>query len=38
MKKVISALLSLALCLGLCTPALAAGTFTDVKEGNWAAP
>lgn len=37
MKKVISTLLSLLLCLGLCTPALAAGVFTDVEDG-WAAP
>lgn len=38
MKKAISALLSLVLCLGLCMPAFAAGTFTDVEEGSWAAP
>ena len=37
MKKAISVLLALALCLGLCIPVSAAGTFTDV-EGNWAAP
>ena len=37
MKKAISALLALALCLGLCIPVSAAGTFTDV-EGSWAAP
>lgn len=36
MKRLISALLSLALCLTLCVPALAAGTFTDVD--GWAAP
>lgn len=37
MKKAISALLALALCLGMCIPVSAAGTFTDV-EGGWAAP
>ena len=37
MKKAISALLALALCLGLCIPVSAAGTFTD-GEGGWAAP
>ena len=36
MKKIISAALSLALCLGLCVPALAAEAFTDVD--GWAAP
>jgi hypothetical protein len=37
LKKAISALLALALCLGLCIPVSAAETFTDV-EGGWAAP
>ncbi|MCI9156456.1 MAG: hypothetical protein HFF44_05860 [Lawsonibacter sp.] len=36
MKKWISGLLSLALCLSLCAPAFAAGTFSDVE--GWAAP
>ena len=36
MKKLCSALLALALCLGLCLPAFAAEPFTDVE--GWAAP
>lgn len=36
MKKLISAFLSLAMCLGLCVPAFAAEPFTDVE--GWAAP
>lgn len=36
MKKLCSALLALALCLGLCLPAFAAESFTDVE--GWAAP
>ena len=36
MKRLISALLSLGLCLGLCVPAFAAESFTDVD--GWAAP
>lgn len=38
MKKVFSFLLSLILCFGLCMPALATGTFTDVEDNSWAAP
>lgn len=36
MKKLMSAVLSLALCLGLCVPAWAVESFTDVD--GWAAP
>lgn len=36
-KKLLSAVLALALCLSLTTPAIAAGqTFTDVTAGHWA--
>lgn len=37
-KRAVSALLSLALCLGCCMPALAGGRFADVKEDSWSTP
>ena len=38
MKKTTSLLLALALCLGMCVPAFAAGMFIDVFGSNWACP
>ena len=37
-KQTTSLLLALALCLGICVPAFAAGAFSDVPQSGWAAP
>lgn len=35
-KRILSVILTLTLCMGLSTPALAARTFTDVSADYWA--
>ena len=37
-KQTTPLLLALALCLGICVPAFAAGAFSDVPQSGWAAP